>query len=287
MKVEDEPSMLSERQGWVAHWKCLVATISIIAFTFMVILGDASEYGTSFAIFLVGVIFLCLSIILYVMEVWYCSTRSFVHNVLSTESAVDFVNRLKSTPPVVGYHMSCYNLQVRVRTTTDSTGNTMTQTYTEKVTTWTGSESFHFHTWKDTSGSVSGLEDYEMAKLRLIKEKGYLDRYTRESFQENRARFVAANRHRDDFYEMNDTLDIDGFRDSVLALRDINERPWWLYPAVFYIASLLLLTWPYRVLLNSRVISTKFKVVKSISAEPTRGEGAPTSASEMSVVDVR
>ncbi|CAD7697859.1 unnamed protein product [Ostreobium quekettii] len=283
--------MLRERHGVAVHWKCLVATIAIIASAVLTIVGSASEDGTTSVMFVVGIALLVISVIFYLIELFTCSTGSYVHNVLSTESAVDYVNRLKRTQPVVGYHMCCYHMEVRTRTITESDGQggtrTRTETYTEKVTTWNGSENFHFDTWKDTSGSVSGLKDYDMAKLRLSKEKEFMDSYTRESFAANRARFVEANCHRDVSFDIEDTLDIDGFRNSVLALRDINNRPWWLRPAVFYIASLLLLTWPYRMLLNSRVASTEFGIVKSISAEPPKGGTAPARATAMLVVDVR
>ena len=48
-------------------------------------------------------------------------------------------------------------------------GNTRTESYQEKVVTHTASANYQYNTWQDVSVPISGLDEYNLTKLKNYK----------------------------------------------------------------------------------------------------------------------
>lgn len=80
-------------------------------------------------------------------------------------------------------------------------------------------------------------------------------------FEEQRARFFSEHERFDDYMEMREGLDLSGvpcFRELVVAYR--GRKPWYFRPAVFWAASLLLLSWPVRLLQEYNTAHVHYQV---------------------------
>lgn len=80
-------------------------------------------------------------------------------------------------------------------------------------------------------------------------------------FEDQRHRFFAEHERFDDYMEMREGLDLCGvpfFREMVVAYKD--RKPWYYRPAVFWSASLLLLSWPVRLLQEYNTAHVHYQV---------------------------
>lgn len=78
-------------------------------------------------------------------------------------------------------------------------------------------------------------------------------------FEEQRARFFAEHERRDDYLEMREGLDVGNFREEqVVACGD--SLPWLHSAPVFWLCSLLLLSWPLRLFQQCRTAYVHYEV---------------------------
>ena len=92
----------------------------------------------------------------------------------------------------------------------------------------------------------------------LLRTKEGNTKETNDKFQENE--------RRDDYMEMREGLDLTNvnFREYVIAHGDTKEPPWYTRPVVFWIASVLLLSWPLRLIIEYNTAYVHYQVSKNI-----------------------
>lgn len=74
--------------------------------------------------------------------------------------------------------------------------------------------------------------------------------------------FPQENERRDDYMEMREGLDLTNvnFREFVIARRDTKRLPWYTRHSVFWVASLLLLSWPLRLIVEYNTAYVHYQV---------------------------
>ena len=69
---------------------------------------------------------------LYWLKVLCSSTWSYLRNIHSSDFAISHVQRLKSAPPLISWHVRCYHYETVTHTTTDADGHASTYTSEER-----------------------------------------------------------------------------------------------------------------------------------------------------------
>ncbi|KAJ8872268.1 hypothetical protein PR048_025870 [Dryococelus australis] len=91
-------------------------------------------------------------------------------------------------------------------------------------------------------------------------------------FEEQRARFFAEHERYDDYMEMREGLDLSNvcnFKEYVIAYSDPDHLPWYSRQTVFWTCSLLLLSWPLRMIIECNTAYVHYQCV----AAPRWGGG--------------
>ncbi|KAH3767812.1 cytochrome p450 family protein [Pelomyxa schiedti] len=185
------------------------------------------------------------------------------------ESVFDYVIRIKSVPPRLSIHCECYHYETRTKyiTERDSQGNTHTRTETEtvKVTTYTETENFSYDRWDDQSGDLTT----EIASRRYIKvdyEKTWHcgDSHTEHAWQRFQDVFNARNQNRDTHYSWFTSYSIDGLHDHMLSVTDLSKKSPMLAWRWYFLFSLVLLSYPYRMWVEGLADYAKFTFSKRV-----------------------
>lgn len=141
-----------------------------------------------------------------------------------------------------------------------------TQVYYERINSHSSGASFVYaHCGvKDISKNLVDLELYPATKIRFSKGFAFANMEAAAEFEDQRARFFQENERRDDYMEMREGLDLVNvnFKEYLIAFTDPDHLPWYVSHLIFWIASFLLVSWPLRVLIESRTAYVHYHVTK-------------------------
>ena len=189
-------------------------------------------------------------------------------------NAENYVRSLIVKKPSVITTAVCYHFETRTRQVsfTDANGNTQyrTETYQERVDTWTGAHSFIFEFWKDNSdtNNIPLPKSGDKLRVKLTKEIEFSNEETKLSFLEQKERFASDNRHRDTHMDIETDFDIADFKEHMMAYDPQFGIPCWMNKECFVVSVFLCLSWPYRIVLQCATKKCFFKVLKEISIVP-------------------
>ncbi|MEO0686480.1 MAG: hypothetical protein AAFY76_15935, partial [Cyanobacteria bacterium J06649_11] len=100
-------------------------------------------------------IFVGLGYLYVLIESCFSSVMGYLKMSFDSANAEQYVRSLLAKKPSVVTTAVCYHYETRYRTVTytDANGNTQTrtETYQERVNTWTGAHVFVFDYWRDNS----------------------------------------------------------------------------------------------------------------------------------------
>ena len=111
-------------------------------------------------------------------EHFFCKEYQYLANLRDVSSSARTVRNLRSTKPVISFHIQCYHYETRYRTVsdtkTDANGKTYTETrtesYQERVNSHRANERYHFdHHEDDSSDNLDGINCEGVTRIRLIK----------------------------------------------------------------------------------------------------------------------
>ena len=82
-------------------------------------------------------------------------------------------------------------------------------------------------------------------------------------FEEQRSNFFEDNERFDDYLEMREGLDLVGanFQEYMVSHANKDRLPWYISQYAFWLFSLLLLSWPFRVLVEYQTSYIHFQVI--------------------------
>ena len=214
-----------------------------------------------------SIIFCLLAYCGYTVEWIMSGTRRFLSNQKREETVYSYVNKLRATPPHVMFDVMCWHYETRLRNTssTDAQGRVhyKSETYQEVVVTHRAQEGFAYTHWVDQTLPIKGLDHYVLTKVYLDKSYVFLDADIERRHEEQYTFFKARNKY-DQHQTFSIKLVIDGFEARTLCYVSGSEPPWWVNVWVFALASIFLLSFPYRVAFDSRVGKVSHSVKKAL-----------------------
>ena len=271
------------------HWKCLILTVLIsgcltaIAWCRMstvthVVVNNFYEMPvtrTSRAspcedgYVYIPVAFTVMLYLVYLVECWHCHTRIELQYKVDVNSVYERVQTMREALPIVWWKAICYHYVRRTRQVTryrNGDAFTTTQVYYERINSHTASSAFNFmHCGiKDVSRKLVNLEQYPATKIHFSKGFSFACVEAEHEFEEQRGEFFQDHERRDDYMETREGLDLlnVNFKEYMIAFADPDNLPWYVSQIVFWLASVLLLSWPLRVLIEYKTAYVHFHVHK-------------------------
>ena len=153
--------------------------------------------------------------------------------------------------------VECYHNQTRTRVVhyTDANGNQQSHTecYTEKVVTFVDHDEFSFGSWLAVSRKeMPALNTVALTRFKIDSSILFGDQETSDDYERQVAQMLERNRRRDVFTDYHSSKEIPGMKKRVAAYVDLRVKPFWIRPLYFWIATLFLMTWPYRWLFRAK-----------------------------------
>ncbi|XP_049769034.1 transmembrane protein 151B-like [Schistocerca cancellata] len=269
-----------------ASWKCLALTLLICGCLGAVTwcrLAEVTKVIINFSLYpitrtrqmspcedgylYVPVAFLALLYLVYLVECWHCTARLDLQGPRAGAAQVlERVRLMKEAQPVVWWKAVCYHYVRRKRQVTryrHGDAFTSTQVYYERVNSHAAGACFSYSYCgvRDISRELKLDADCPLTKIRFSKGFAFANVEAAAEFEEQRARFFGEYERVDDYLEMREGLDVAHFRDEQLTVAPGVGAS--LYsPTVFWVCSLLLLSWPLRLLLQCRTAYLHYQVTK-------------------------
>ena len=224
-----------------------------------------------------AIVMLCISPVVVIIESFFSHELSYLSNILQDQTAWSYIQEMHEVPPQIVMIVECYHYETRVRVVyyTDSNGNTQsrTETYTEKVTTFIDQDEFSFGSWVDVSKrEMPPIGHSSLTRLKIDPCILFGDQETADDYASQVAAMIERNRHRDVHTDYSAKRQIPGLKKRISTYVDLNVRPWWIRTGYFWLATLLMMTWPYRWLFRAKTGKTYYILKKKMykSATPPR-----------------
>ena len=112
------------------------------------------------------------------IEHFFCKEFQYLAHLRDVSSSARTVRNLRSTKPVITFHIQCYHYETRYRTVTDTKTDangkryteTRTESYQKRVDTHRAIERYHFDRHEDdSSDNLDGINCEGVTRIRLIK----------------------------------------------------------------------------------------------------------------------
>ena len=200
--------------------------------------------------------------------VFACSdTCKFLQKLRPDVNPYELTYQCQKTPAHTKWHIVCYHYETRTRTTTDSQGNTRTETYTEKVITHTASHVVRFEEQYDASPILSGLERFRMTRIYNKVKIAFVSEGVQEQFESMRRQWIHEH-NRDVHHDFSEKHKLPGLISHVLTFNGKRKKfPRLLNCAVFTVLCVVTLDWVVMFWLmrhSARLDYTYLKVVHRI-----------------------
>uniref|UniRef100_A0A671R2G8 Si:dkey-13p1.4 n=1 Tax=Sinocyclocheilus anshuiensis TaxID=1608454 RepID=A0A671R2G8_9TELE len=224
--------------------------------------------------------FLLMLYVVYLMECWHC--RSELQCKANVESVYDRVLRMRQARPCVWWKAISYHFVRRTRQVTryrNGDAYTTTQAYHERVNTHVAEGEFDYSHcgMRDISRNLRGLEAHAATRLHFSKCFSFTGAGPENAYLNQRARFFSEIEGLDDYMEAREGMllkNVD-FKEHFIAYVDPDQLPWYTSRITFWLAALLMLSWPLRVLIEYRTAFVHYQVEKLFGLEYSNNSPSP------------
>ncbi|KAH7726127.1 hypothetical protein AAVH_06315 [Aphelenchoides avenae] len=265
------------------HWKCLISTLAVHACICYAVWCHVNHQAYSGQVFLsyahgpcvqgysfIPVAFGVLLYLLYLTECWHHREKFHRMEKADTEEVEEYVQRMRSATPVVWWKSVCYHYLRRTRQVTryrNGDAITATQVFYERVNSHTSGNVYLYDQCgvRDISKDLVHLEKYPVIKVRFSKGFVFACVQAANEFEEQRARFFSENEVKDDYMEVREGLDLAEcpFVEQMLVFANPGQKaPWYLSDTAYWAASVLLWSWPLRMIAEWRTAHLHYQVTK-------------------------
>lgn len=140
---------------------------------------------------------------------------------------------------------------------------------------------------KDISRPLSDLEKYPAIKIKISKGFSFANLDTEYEFEEQRSQFFQEHETKDDYMEGREGMDLINvdFKEYVIAFKDPNNLPWYVSRAVFWVGSLILLSWPLRAIIEFKTAHLHYHIHKLFGSNYLGSEHCPGLISRVSTMN--
>lgn len=236
---------------------------------------QCSKYGRVFNVLrLYARVMLCISPVFIFIESIFSHELAYLLNIMQDDTAWGYIQKMHQVPPKIDMIVECYHYETRVRVVyyTDSNGNTQsrTETYQEKVVTFVDQDEFSFGSWVDVSKrDMPALSTASVTRVRIEPCVLFGDQETADDYASQVAAMLERNRDRDVFTDFSAKREIPGLKKRISAYVDLRVKPWWIRARYFWLATLLMMTWPYRWLFRARTGKSYYILKKKMYKSTT------------------
>ncbi|NWU36385.1 T151B protein, partial [Hylia prasina] len=285
-----------------SHWKCLLLSILMYGCLGAVawcqlarvtkLSFDSSFKGKSMiyhdspcsdGYVYIPLAFLSMLYVVYLVECWHCHIKRELQYKADVDSVYECINRMQQATPCIWWKAISYHFVRRTRQVTryrNGDAYTTTQVYHERVNTHVAEAEFDYSHcgYKDISKELLGLESYTATKLRFTKCFSFANIESENSYLTQRAHFFTEIEGLDDYMEVREGMQLKNvdFKELMMAYGDPDHLPWYVSHYAFWVAAILMISWPLRVLIEYRTAYVHYHVEKLLGLEYT----APTTAEE-------
>ncbi|KAL4656488.1 transmembrane protein 151B-like [Arapaima gigas] len=227
--------------------------------------------------------FLLMLYAVYLVECWHCRARSELQCKANVDSVYERVLRMRQARPCVWWKAISYHFVRRTRQVTryrNGDAYTTTQVYHERVNTHVAEGEFDYgHCGvKDVSRDLRGLEGHPATRLCFTKCFSFAGAGPENAYLNQRARFFSEIEGLDDYMEAREGMQLKNvdFKEHLIAYVDPDRLPWYASHVAFWLAALLMLSWPLRVLIEYRTAYVHYHVEKLFGLEYTNNSPSPS-----------
>ncbi|XP_035214442.1 transmembrane protein 151B-like [Stegodyphus dumicola] len=217
--------------------------------------------------------FMVMLYLVYLVECWHSSTRLELTYKVDVEDVYQYIEQMREAQPIIWWKAISYHYIRRSRQVTryrNGDAYTTSQTYYERINSRASSSCFvyNYSDAKDISKKIVDLEKNPVTKIRFSKGFAFASLDVASDFEEQRMRFFRENESFDDYMEMREGLDLLGvdFQEYIVTCASKDYLPWYASHAMFWIFSLLLMSWPLRVVIDSKTAYVQYQVTKLFGA---------------------
>lgn len=226
--------------------------------------------------------FLLMLYVIYMAECWHCRARSELQCKVDVDSVYERVLRMRQAQPCIWWKAISYHFVRRTRQVTryrNGDAYTTTQVYHERVNTHMAEGEFDYSRcgMKDVSRELRGLEGHPATRLRFTKCFSFTEAGPENDYLNQRARFFSGIEGLDDYMEAREGMQLKNvdFRDNLIAYLDPDRMPWYSSQVAFWVAALLMLSWPLRVLIEYRTAYVHYRIEKLFGLEYSQSSPSP------------
>ncbi|KAI3367204.1 hypothetical protein L3Q82_008259 [Scortum barcoo] len=226
--------------------------------------------------------FLLMLYVLYMVECWHCRARSELQSKADVDSVYERVLRMQQAQPCIWWKAISYHFVRRTRQVTryrNGDAYTTTQVYHERVNTHVAEGEFDYSHcgMKDISRDLRGLEGHPATRLRFTKCFSFTEAGPENDYLNQRARFFSEIEGLDDYMEAREGMQLKNmdFRENLIAYVDSDRMPWYTSQVAFWLAALLMLSWPLRVLTEYRTAYVHYRIEKLFGLEYSHSSPSP------------
>jgi hypothetical protein len=203
--------------------------------------------------------------VIYFINVFCSHTYQYLRNISSTESVLDYIDRMYRTKPTIHWFIQCYHMEMRTRVVS-SPGPNGTRTYRVEhyqvpVNTHSARGQLHITRWTDISVPIDRptIKTYAMTKVSV--QKSWIGD---AGVEQQKNEFIQMN-HRDVLYNLTETMELPGFQEKMLGFVDLDNVPV-LAHWKWYLASHLTVVFglPYRMWFSSKSHKVETIIKKQI-----------------------
>uniref|UniRef100_G3P213 Si:dkey-13p1.4 n=1 Tax=Gasterosteus aculeatus aculeatus TaxID=481459 RepID=G3P213_GASAC len=218
--------------------------------------------------------FLLVLYVLYMVECWHCRARTELQSKADVDSVYERVLRMRRAQPCIWWKAISYHFVRRTRQVTryrNGDAYTTTQVYHERVNTHVAEGEFDYSHCgvKDVSRDLRGLEGHPATRLRFAKCFSFTEAGPENDYLNQRARFFSEIEGLDDYMEAREGMQLRNvdFRENLIVYVDPDRMPWYTSQVAFWLAALLMLSWPLRVLMEYYTAYVHYRIEKLFGLE--------------------
>lgn len=215
----------------------------------------------------VPIVFGLMLYIVYVMECWHSRSKLATMKKVSVEDALQYLKSLRNSLPIVWWKSVCYHYVRKTRQVTryrNGDAVPATQVYYERVDSHSAGNVFIYDVCgvNDISKAVVDLERFPLTRVRVTRGFVFACMQAAREFEQQRTRFFNENETRDDYMEVREGMDLSdvSILEDMLVFR--GTPPWFLRASIFWLFSLVLLSWPLRIYAECRTAMLNYQVTK-------------------------
>ncbi|XP_059908453.1 transmembrane protein 151B [Gadus macrocephalus] len=226
--------------------------------------------------------FLSMLYVVYLLECWHCRARSDLQSRADVDGVYERVLRMRAARPCVWWKAISYHFVRRTRQVTryrNGDAYTTTQVYHERVNTHVAEGEFDYGRcgMRDVSCDLRGLERHPATRLRFTKCFSFAGAGPENSYLNQRSRFFSEIEGMDDYMEAREGMQLKNvdFKEHLIAYLDPERPPWYTSQLAFWLAALLMLSWPLRVLMEYRTSYVHYRIEKLFGLEYSYSSPSP------------